>query len=373
MRFTKLLRKIIIYPVRSLYMDKYGCEFPLLTDGKQTIYNENMLKLSKKTNGKGDRKLTAFEKLYSFVILFAVIIGLSIGQVGQIRTSAEHFIVPLLVAMLYLTFIQIPFSELRQAFQKKKFTYTALALNFLWTPFFTWLLAVLFLSNNPELYLGFILLMITPCTDWYLIFTGIAKGNVSVSTTILPLNLLLQITLLPLYLYIFGGTTGMLEISFLVESVLIVIFIPLSLAILTNYWLKNKQKRREAFLRKTSTLPILFLSLAIVAMFASQGQLLFQHLDLLWKLMIPILLFFLINFFIGQKLGRILCFSYRDRASLSMTTLARNSPIALAIAMTAFPDQPLIALTLVIGPLIELPILTIITQVLLFKRRISIK
>lgn len=31
-----------------------------------------------------------------------------------------------------------------------------------------------------------------------------------------------------------------------------------------------------------------------------------------------------------------------------------------------FPDQPLIALTLVIGPLLELPILAIITQFLLF-------
>jgi len=48
-----------------------------------------------------------------------------------------------------------------------------------------------------------------------------------------------------------------------------------------------------------------------------------------------------------------------------MTTLARNSPIALAIAMTAFPGEPLIALTLIIGPLLELPILAIITQILL--------
>jgi hypothetical protein len=30
------------------------------------------------------------------------------------------------------------------------------------------------------------MLMVTPCTDWYLIFTGIAKGNVALSTAILP-------------------------------------------------------------------------------------------------------------------------------------------------------------------------------------------
>jgi len=51
-----------------------------------------------------------------------------------------------------------------------------------------------------------------------------------------------------------------------------------------------------------------------------------------------------------------------------MTIIARNSPVSLAIAVTAFPDQPLIALALVIGPLIELPVLAIVSQILLFTR-----
>ncbi|MBK5223319.1 MAG: hypothetical protein JJE52_10680 [Acidimicrobiia bacterium] len=38
--------------------------------------------------------------------------------------------------------------------------------------------------------------------------------------------------------------------------------------------------------------------------------------------------------------------------------MARNSPIALAIATAAFPDQPLIAVALVVGPLVELPVLS---------------
>ena len=89
----------------------------------------------------------------------------------------------------------------------------------------------------------------------------------------------------------------------------------------------------------------------------------------MWQLLLPILLFFIVNFIIGQKTGKLLEFSYEDKASLTFTTLARNSPIALAIAMTAFPDQPLIALTLVIGPLLELPILAVISQLLLIFRK----
>jgi ACR3 family arsenite efflux pump ArsB len=180
------------------------------------------------------------------------------------------------------------------------------------------------------------------------------------------LNLILQVVLLPVYLLIFGSASGVIELFFLVESILIVLILPFVLAGLTKVLLKNRQHFRENLLSKLSVLPIIFLSLAIVAMFASQGHLLLEHLDLMWKITLPIFLFFAINFALGQKVGQLMKFPYADRASLSLTTLARNSPIALAIAMTSFPEQPLIALTLVIGPLLELPILAVITQVLLF-------
>ena len=309
--------------------------------------------------------MNLIEKLYTLIIFLAVIIGIGIGQAELIRANAESFIVPLLVAMLYITFLQIPIEDIKIAFKNKKFTYTSILINFVWTPILAWLLAMVFLGDNPSLYIGFIMLMVTPCTDWYLIFTGIAKGNVALSTAILPLNLILQVILLPICLLNFGGTTGVIELGFLVESILVALIIPLVLAVLTKILLKNKDQLRESLVSSLSVLPIIFLSFAIVAMFASQGQLLLNHLDLLWKITIPILLFFMINLFVSQKAGQLMRFPNSDRASLSLTTLARNSPIALAIAMTAFPDQPLIALTLVVGPLLELPILAVITQILL--------
>lgn len=315
--------------------------------------------------------MSIFEKLYTVFILLAVIIGISAGQIEIIQINAESFIVPLLVAMLYITFLQIPIEKAKQAFRNIRFTYTTLLINFLWTPLLAWLLAYLFLGNQPALYIGFIMLMVTPCTDWYLIFTGIAKGNVALSTAILPVNLILQIILLPFYLLIFAGTTGAIELSILVESVLLVLLLPLLLAMLTNWFLRNREQFSEHLLSKLSVLPVIFLCFAIIAMFASQGQLLLGNVDLMWQLLLPILLFFAVNFIVGQKTGQLLSFTYEDKASLNMTTLARNSPIALAIAMTAFPDQPLIALTLVIGPLLELPILAVITQILLLNMRKS--
>ena len=107
-------------------------------------------------------------------------------------------------------------------------------------------------------------------------------------------------------------------------------------------------------------------------MFASQGKYLLQNMNVVLLLLIPVLLFFIINFVLGQFIGRVMRLSYKDTVSLNLTTLARNSPVALAIAVTAFPDEPLIALALVIGPLIELPVLACVSQVLLLLRKTAI-
>lgn len=62
---------------------------------------------------------------------------------------------------------------------------------------------------------------------------------------------------------------------------------------------------------------------------------------------------------IATVTARVLDLRRPERVTLTMTTLARNSPVALAIAIAAFPDRPLIAVALVVGPLIELPVLAL--------------
>ncbi|MGB6406798.1 MAG: arsenic resistance protein, partial [Planococcus donghaensis] len=106
-------------------------------------------------------------------------------------------------------------------------------------------------------------------------------------------------------------------------------------------------------------------------MFASQGNYLISNLEVISVLLIPVLLFFIINFLLAQTVGKAMKFSYEDTVSLSLTIIARNSPVSLAIAVIAFPDQPLIALALIIGPLIELPVLAIVSQALLTLRKTS--
>lgn len=314
--------------------------------------------------------MSKLDKLQTLFIISAIFIGLLLGQFSIFEKHAESFVVPFLLVMLYGLFLAIPLNGLKEAFKNIKFLGANTVINFIWTPFLAWGLGAIFLAEHPALWLGFILFMVTPCTDWYLIFTSIAKGNVSLSTSVLPVNLILQVLLLPVYLLIFAGTMESTSLSTIFESVILVLVIPFSLAHLTRYLMKKKERTlNEKIIPFFSKAQLLFLCLAITAMFASQGSYLLNNLEIILLLLIPVMVFFIVNFIVGQLSGKLLKFSYEETTSLNLTIIARNSPIALAIVVTAFPDQPLIALALIIGPLIELPVLAIVSQILLSLRK----
>ncbi len=90
----------------------------------------------------------------------------------------------------------------------------------------------------------------------------------------------------------------------------------------------------------------------------------FENIGLLLLILIPLLVFFALNFIAVSFLGRKMRFSDYNLVPLNFTTLARNSPLSLAIAVAAFPDRSMIAFALVIEPLIELSVLGIISGII---------
>lgn len=315
------------------------------------------------------------EKLQSVIILAAVFVGLALGGIRGVAEPAGRLILPLLMLMLTGAFLHIPLRRFGDVFHHRRTAFISLGVNFIWTPLLAWLLGWLFLRDVPALWIGLIMLLVTPCTDWYLVFTGIARGNLALSTALLPVNLILQLLLLPIYLLLLAGTVIALDAWRIVESVALVLLLPLGAAIALRavvvrlrgeIWLVSQA------LPVIQTGQILFLGLAIVAMFAAQGSVLVQTPQAFIRLLVPLLLFYGVNMALALAIGRAMRMAYADVASLCCTTLARNSPTALGIALATFPDQPLIALTLVIGPLIELPALGIASQVLLWIRRAGI-
>ena len=300
------------------------------------------------------------EKLEPIIIFSTVIIGLLFSNIDIIAQNSSHLINLFLCLMLFGLFLEVDMNELKNSFKNVKFTSTSLIINFLWTPLFGYFLGSLFLKGNVDVLIGFFMLILTPCTDWYLVFTKMAKGDLTLSLSILPINLVLQIILLPIYLMIFFSSGNTMDYSQLAYSLLIVIVIPFVAAQIVKFILNADLKEKATNL--FTSLQIWFLSLAVFCIFASQGELLFDNTNSVLTIFIPLILFFIANVIIDLLLSEKINFTYSEYASLTMTTLARNSPLALAIAINSFPGHELVSIALVIGPLIELPVLYIVSK-----------
>ena len=303
--------------------------------------------------------MNLIEKLEPAILIFAIIIGLILSDIKILSNNIGNIINLFLCIMLYGIFLEVPLKNLKKSFKNIKFSSTSIIINFIWTPIFGYFLGNLFLNGNMDIFIGFFMLILTPCTDWYLIFTKIAKGDLNLSLSILPINLILQIVLLPIYLIIFFSSNDTVNYSNLVYSLIIVIVIPFLSAQITKLILNNKLKEITNFFSKYQ---IVFLALAVFAIFNSQGNQLFGHVNSVLTIFIPLIIFFITTTLIDLLLSEQIHLTYEEYASLTMTTLARNSPLALAIAINSFPNHELIIIALVIGPLIELPILYLVSR-----------
>ena len=303
-------------------------------------------------------------KLPPVIIITAAFLGLLLGAVTPLGSVSSSMIEVFLMMLLYILFLSIDLKQIKKSFTNIRFTLSAVIINFVFTPLFGYLLGKVFFPGSLDIRIGLLMLLVTPCTDWYLVFTGLSKGNVELGMSILPLNLILQIVLLPVYLLVLIGSEVTMDVGSLVSSVAMVLVIPFVLAYTTKALTKNNEKFKNSLSKQGDNLQLLFLCLAVVVMFASEGKNLLDNPLLLAQMFIPLLIFFAVLFFVAQIVGNLMKFPKKDTVALNMTTLARNSPLSLAIAVVTFPEQPLISLALVIGPLIELPVLSVISTIL---------
>jgi ACR3 family arsenite efflux pump ArsB len=304
--------------------------------------------------------LPLLSKLQPVIIIFAALSGVFLGKISTgIEQRAGKFIEIFLVLMLFFVFLGVDIKKITKSFTDLRFSVSALLINFLWTPVFSFALARIFFPGNTSLQTGFIMLMVTPCTDWYLIFTALANGNVALGSSILPLNLTLQILLLPVFLFIFMGRKISFGLDIAVQSIFFVLVIPLASACIVKLISGKTRVNLEKILAKNDAIQFVLLCFAILSMFASQGSTLIKNLNVFIKLFFPLVIFFAVNLFLSLLTGKKLKLPFRDAVSLVFTTSARNSPVALAIAVIVFPSDPVIPLVLVMGPLIELPVLAV--------------
>jgi len=233
---------------------------------------------------------------YQTVLVFAgVFVGLGAAQFEGVPRLADRLVLPFLIVMLFAVFTQVPLSRLREGFRNRRVVGTSLAVNFVWNPLLAFVLGFVFLRDHPALWVGLVMLMVTPCTDWYLIFTDIAEGDVPLATSLLPYNLVLQLVLLPVYLYLFAGELVELPIETLIEAVVIVLVVPVVPSDGGTWRRPPSRWRRTLFARRflpaLGPVQVVALTLAVAAMFASQGRVVVENPYVLVLMALPVVAF----------------------------------------------------------------------------------
>ena len=211
-------------------------------------------------------------KLQPVIIITAALLGLLLGAVTPFGSVSSSLIEVFLMLLLYILFLSIDLKQIKKSFTNIRFTLSAVIINFVFTPLFGYLLGKIFFPGSLDIRIGLLMLLVTPCTDWYLVFTGLSKGNVELGMSILPLNLVLQIVLLPVYLLVLIGSEVTMDVGSLVSSVAMVLVIPFVLAYITKLMTKNSEKFKNFLSEQGDNLQLLFLCLAVVVMFASEGK-----------------------------------------------------------------------------------------------------
>lgn len=314
-----------------------------------------------------EKGLGLLDRIQPLLLLSAIAVGLVLAKVAPMVAEKLTPLVTVGVFMvIYFIMLSVSMQGIMHAFTRWKPTALAIGINFLITPLVAWALGYLFLQNDPDIWVGLILYLVTPCIGWYLVFTELAKGDVELGVSLLFWNVVLQILLLPVYMTLLAGTVVHIELADILRSVMTFLVLPLGLAAVTRWFFSRFAVPIEV-VRKKVALPYLktiTLMVVITAMFASQGTVLFENPSIVLKMILPGVAFFLIAFLMAIVAWRIFKLSYAEFALLAFTTIARNSEASLAVAVSAFAS-PLVALTVVIGPSIELPVLILILHLVL--------
>ncbi len=275
----------------------------------------------------------------------------------------EVLIYPVLGVLLYATFLQVPFWELRRTFTHGRYMAAVLALNFLIVPAVVWLLARL-APQEPAFLLGVYLVLLTPCIDYVIVFAGIGGGEDRLVLASTPALMLLQMLILPFYLWLFMGAqlVATVEAGPFLEAFLLLIVVPLGLALLTERWAK-RNRAGESWANAMGWLPVPFMALTLFVVVASQLPKIGDSLGQVARVVPVYVAFLVVMAVVGMVVARAFGLGTKEGRALVFTGATRNSLVVLPLALALPAAFDLTPAVIVMQTLVELAGLLVYTRV----------
>ncbi len=324
------------------------------------------------------------EKLLALWIFLCIVIGLALGKYLPEFSQNLAIGIPIgLFLMIYPAMTKIELRELREALKSRKQVGVIVFFNYLVNPFLLYALGFLFFiiilpyfgliapDTARFLWTGLILLGVAPCIAMVLVWTDLARGNGCLGIVLMAWNSIIQVFTTPFYIALLVGTYVAIDIGLIAQSVFLYLGLPLLLGVITR---REVIKRRgEEWLGTVcvpglNTVQLLALLFTMIIMFSLKGGIIIDNPHLIWQMAIPVVLFFFLLYHLVYYTTRRMGYNYEDSATMGFHCTGRNFELAIAIALTAFASMPMVAVSTVVGPLIEIPVMLAIVWLSLRRR-----